>query len=306
MVWLPWCKVGRDILVILAVEVKSWVSFKSLVKVSRNLFEQAAKLELLFYGAHHPSNNSDGSPNDGLGRWCSDQKMGSLNWCSHISHGHFSWWFLAGFISSFQQADQSPTAETASSCRGTSWHLHASQGCGVQRGAIRLTNLRGWMFVTRPWEKCIETPTKIDKCVEIYWVLSIDDICQTDFQVSHFSIFLGGTLIRRTFGRCLNLQFRPLTAPAVLSKSSTACTSSCPKGACTAGECSWREMTKRNGDFLPAKNGMIPSGSQTWQQLSQQQLAFCTVATVAVTALKHTLWRHYQPCQKDLITGKSK
>lgn len=146
--------------------------------------------------------------------------------------------------------------------------------------------------------------TMIDKCV--YWVLSIDDICQTDFQVSHFSIFLGGTLIRRTFWRCLNLQFRPLTAPAVLSKSSTACTSSCPKGACTAGECSWREMTKRNGDFLPAKNGMIPSGSQTWQQLSQQQLAFCTVATVAVTALKHTLWRHYQPCQKDLITGKSK
>ena len=63
-----------------------------------------------------------------------------------------------------------------------------------------------------------------------------------------------------------------------------------------------REM----GIFLPAKNGMIPSGSQTWQQLSQQQLAFCTVATVAVTALKHTLWRHYQPCQKDLITGKSK
>jgi hypothetical protein len=39
-----------------------------------------------------------------------------------------------------------------SSCRGTSWHLHASQGCGVQRGAIRLTNLRGWMFVTRPWK----------------------------------------------------------------------------------------------------------------------------------------------------------
>ena len=49
------------------------------------------------------------------------------------------WWFLAGFISSFQQINLPQRQRRAVA----PWHLHASQGCGVQRGAIRLTNLRG-------------------------------------------------------------------------------------------------------------------------------------------------------------------
>lgn len=148
MVWLSWCKVGRDILVILAVEVKSWVSFKSLVKVSQNLFEQAAELEILFYGAHHPSNNSDGSPNDGLGRWCSDQKMGSLK--LNMSFQQIN-------LPQRQRRAVAPSRVPGLWCTARCHQAYQPQGLNVCNQTLI---------------QCIETPAKIDKCVFYCWVLN--------------------------------------------------------------------------------------------------------------------------------------